>query len=420
MEARILRAALFAAVFLSLGASYRTDNFVVNAPTAELSQEIGRTAEECRRQLSIEWTGKELPRWPEPCPITAQVGPQLGAGGATTFVFDRGEVFGWQMSVQGSRERILDSVLPHEITHTIFASHFRQPLPRWADEGACSTIEHPAERARLQSMLIEFLQTGRGIPFAHMYAMKQYPSDVLPLYAQGHSLASYLIAQGGKQKFLKYVSLGLSTDNWVGATKSHYGFATLGTLQNTWLDWVRQGSPATIASNNSATAPVEAVAAADQPPAEISQVPYTSVYDRIAANRSTSDSSNLVPVPSRRRARPAADGMAATSQPSAQEQPAGWYAKGEQPPAAANPADRSAYVAAADLAAAETAPTDSAIHNQVTRAQPIERSRQIILEWSNTQPSSSASSPEPLTTATRETRQPLRMDAPLDGGVVRR
>ena len=49
MEARILRAALFAAVFFSAGAGYRTDNFVVNAPTAELAQEIGHTAEECRR-----------------------------------------------------------------------------------------------------------------------------------------------------------------------------------------------------------------------------------------------------------------------------------------------------------------------------------------------------------------------------------
>ena len=37
--------------------------------------------------------------------------------------------------------RILDSVLPHEITHTIFATHFGQPLPRWADEGACTTVD---------------------------------------------------------------------------------------------------------------------------------------------------------------------------------------------------------------------------------------------------------------------------------------
>ena len=147
-------------------AGYKTTNFVVSAPTPQLAKEIGDTAEVCRRQLAIEWLGEEMPPWSKPCPINAQVAPNLGAGGATSFVFDRGEVFGWQMNIQGSRERMLDSVLPHEVTHTIFASHFRQPLPRWADEGACTTVEHRSEIAKQERMLIEFLKTGRGIPFS--------------------------------------------------------------------------------------------------------------------------------------------------------------------------------------------------------------------------------------------------------------
>ena len=103
--------------------------------------------------------------------MTVQVGPHLGAGGATTFMFDRGEVFGWRMSIQGSAERILDSVLPHEITHMIFASHFRQPLPRWADEGGATSVEHVSERTNTTSMLDQFLRTGRGIAFNQMFAM---------------------------------------------------------------------------------------------------------------------------------------------------------------------------------------------------------------------------------------------------------
>ena len=194
------------------------------------------SAERFRRDLAIEWLGRELPRWGKPCPIVVQVGERMGAGGATSFVFDRGEVFGWQMTIQGSFERVLDSVLPHEVTHTIFASHFRQPLPRWADEGACTTVEHPAERNKQQKLLIEFLQTGRGISFSQMFAMKEYPPDVLPLYAQGHSLASFLIAQGGKRKYLQFVADGLESNNWSAELKKHYGFRNLGVLQNTWLD----------------------------------------------------------------------------------------------------------------------------------------------------------------------------------------
>ncbi len=158
-------------------------------------------------------------------------------------MFDRGEVFNWDMKIQGSRERVLDSVLPHEITHTIFASYFRQPLPRWADEGACTTVEHRSEIAKQERMLIDFLKTGHGIPFSKMFAMKEYPADVMPLYSQGHSLAEWLIEQRGKRAFLAFLSDGLQDENWPRAVEKHYGYHDLYALQNSWLDWVKQGRP---------------------------------------------------------------------------------------------------------------------------------------------------------------------------------
>ena len=227
----------------SHAASYRTANFIIEAPTTELATEIGKTAERYRRDLAIEWLGKEMPNWSKPCPITAKVDPKLGAGGATSFVFDHGEVFGWTMNIQGSRERVLDSVLPHEVTHTIFASHFRQPLPRWADEGACTTVEHESEKNKQSVLLVNFLQTNRGIAFNQMFAMKEYPKDVIPLYAQGYSLARFLIEQGGRRKFMAFVGDGLKSDNWPSTTHKHYGFADLSDLQTQWLDWVKKGCP---------------------------------------------------------------------------------------------------------------------------------------------------------------------------------
>jgi len=147
------------------------------------------------------------------------------------------------MDIQGSRERILDSVVPHEVTHTIFASHFRQPIPRWADEGACTTVEHRSEIAKQDQMLIEFLQTQRGIPFSNMFAMKEYPRDVLPLYAQGYSLATFLISQRGKREFLAFLADGLTDENWIRAIRERYGYRDLLTLQNSWQGWVEQGRP---------------------------------------------------------------------------------------------------------------------------------------------------------------------------------
>jgi len=244
MDARILRGAMIAAaVLVSLGANYRSPNFVVSAPTVEVAEQVGLAAEKYRQELAIEWTGKPMPNWSRPCPISVQVGAHLGAGGVTSFVFDHGEVFGWQMEIQGPLDRLIDSVLPHEVTHTIFASHFRRPLPRWADEGACTTVEHDSERKKQQKLLVQFLQTGRGIAFSQMYVMKEYPRDILPLYAQGHSLSTYLIAQGGKHRFLEYVGEGMDTDDWIATTKKFYGFESLADLQSQWLDWVRRGSP---------------------------------------------------------------------------------------------------------------------------------------------------------------------------------
>jgi hypothetical protein len=234
---------LFAAPYSAGAAGYKTTNFVVSAPTPQLAKEIGDSAEAWRSKLAIEWLGKELPSWSKPCPIHAKVAAGMGAGGATSFIFDRGEVFGWKMNIQGSRERILDSVLPHEVTHTIFASHFRQPLPRWADEGACTTVEHPSEIAKQERNLVQFLKTGRGIPFKQMFAMKEYPPDVMPLYAQGHSLAQWLIESRGREAFLVFLEDGMRDDDWQRAVHQHYGFNDLVTMQHTWNDWVKQGRP---------------------------------------------------------------------------------------------------------------------------------------------------------------------------------
>lgn len=227
----------------SSGRSVRSKHFVVTAPTPEFARQVCAAAEQYRRELAVEWLGEELPPWQGLCPIRVIVGANLGAGGATSFTFINGRPGNWEMEIQGSRARILDSVLPHEITHTIMATHFGRPLPRWADEGAATSVEHSSERTKQDRLLIEFLTTRRGIAFNEMFAMKEYPRDILPLYSQGYSLARYLIAKGGKRKFVAYLGDGMQWNNWTAATKKHYGLQSLSELQLTWLDWVRQGSP---------------------------------------------------------------------------------------------------------------------------------------------------------------------------------
>ncbi len=281
MEARLIRPALLVGILLvSMGARFQGPNFIVETADPQMAARISQAAEQYRHDLAIQWLGQSLPNWAQPCMMTVKVSPYLGAGGATTFIFDKGEVFGWRMNIQGSSERVLDSVLPHEITHMIFASYFRAPLPRWADEGGATSMEHISEKQKHREMLIRFLQTGHGIAFGDLFAMTEYPQDVMPLYAEGYSLAEYLINHGGRRKFVVFLGEGMHDGQWATAVQRNYGARDLPSLQNEWVNWVAKGFPepprdsnAMIASTQTPSAPATAQATVQVAAATIERRP---------------------------------------------------------------------------------------------------------------------------------------------------
>jgi hypothetical protein len=296
-----------------MGAQQRSANFIVETVDPNFAQQVSQAAEKYRHDLAIEWLGQPMPNWAQPCVMTVQAAPHLGAGGSTTFNFENGEVFGWRMIIQGSQQRVLDSVLPHEVTHMIFASHFRQPLPRWADEGGATTVEHASERNKYRQMLYQYLQTGHGIAFNQMFAMTDYPSDILPLYAEGYSLVEFLVQTAGRRKYIEFLDDGLHSNDWSGAIERNYGIKDLGALQNTWLAWVQQGSPqlkrreappqpaaavATLAANSRPTRPVPNLIYHDRDTpaaAPVAMAGLTPVHIRPAVTRASPATAGDVP-----------------------------------------------------------------------------------------------------------------------------
>ncbi|MDR2169739.1 MAG: hypothetical protein LBP59_06325 [Planctomycetaceae bacterium] len=237
----------FVFVSFSYSSQYSTANFTVNGVslTIEQARKFCETAEVCRRDLSMLWLGVALPDWSLKYPIEVKVGENLGAGGSTTFVFRGGDVYG-EMNIQGSEKRIIDSVLPHEVSHTIFATYFKAPVPRWLDEGAATCVEHYSERENYRKMIRHFLQEDvkKCLPFNRMVMLKEYPDDVMPFYAQGYSVAEYLITVGGHKLLIKFAETAMETGDWNLALRRHYGIENLGELQkNYWLEWVAIGSP---------------------------------------------------------------------------------------------------------------------------------------------------------------------------------
>lgn len=226
-------------IFPANAANYRTTNFLVQASSSELAKRVGDAAEKYRHDLAVYWLDEPLQRWPAPCPIRVVAG-NYAAQGVTTY--NPQPVKDFQMEVIGTPERILDSVLPHEVTHTVLATHFGRPLPRWADEGICTTVEHHSERNKHENKLREFLRTRRGIAMNRLFLLTEYPSDVLPMYAQGYSVCQFLIGQKGPHAFIDFLHDYMARPSWTENVRVHYGYESLAQFQEYWLAWVEAGS----------------------------------------------------------------------------------------------------------------------------------------------------------------------------------
>jgi hypothetical protein len=137
------------------------------------------------------------------------------------------------------------------VTHTIFASYFGGPMPRWADEGASLLSEDERERLRHDRIAIELLARGGEIPLARLFQIEDYPKDLMSFYGQGYSISRFLIEMGGRPRFLRFVRDGLK-DGWDVATRAQYQLANVRELDRAWRSWHRVAvqSPSVTARND--------------------------------------------------------------------------------------------------------------------------------------------------------------------------
>ena len=221
-------------------AQVRSPNFLVTAPDQQTAQQFAQMAEKFRKEKAIEWLGQEMPPWPQPCPLTVK--PTMGgAGGATSFNYDfRGNYEILSMKIEGDYNKMLHSVLPHEITHTVFAHYFRYPVPRWADEGGSVLSENDAERADHDRRIRWYLNSRQSVQVRRLFNLKEYNelSDVMLLYAEGFSMSNYLVSLGGRQSFLAFVEMGRQ-GQWDKAVQTYYHMNSVEQLEQAWLQNMR-------------------------------------------------------------------------------------------------------------------------------------------------------------------------------------
>ena len=143
------------------------------------------------------------------------------------------------MQIQGPLDRLIYSVLPHEITHTVFAHHFKSPVPRWADEGGSVLSEDDLERDRHDKLVRSILNKNQQIPMRTLLQLREYPQQVMCLYAQGYSMSDYLVKRSNRQHFLNFVGAGMQ-HGWDNAAKSYFAHNSVEELEQAWLKNLRE------------------------------------------------------------------------------------------------------------------------------------------------------------------------------------
>ncbi|MBY0459537.1 MAG: hypothetical protein K2V38_19630 [Gemmataceae bacterium] len=244
-------------------AAVGSKNFVVSAPTPVVARALAAEAEHQRAVIARRWLGKELPDWAKPCELRFTTATT--SNGASTLTFGK-DADGKQalatvsMDLRGDFLKVLSEVLPHEVTHAVLATAFARPLPRWADEGLAISSESDDEQAVHDARCRELVNGGRGFRLKVLFTATEYPRDLIVLYAQGHSVARFLLhhaagvpvlkdtpivgrlfAAAGHQRLLTFIESG-SRENtaasWATAAKEVYGFASLDALEEEWLKWL--------------------------------------------------------------------------------------------------------------------------------------------------------------------------------------
>jgi hypothetical protein len=243
--------------------TYVTANFQIFHNDEELARKVALRAESARRDSAKRWTGAEPKSlWTPKCDLylypTAAIFAQETqqppeSPGFSTAGLSGGRVTARLVKLRADNDKMLDAVLPHEVTHIILADLFPvQQIPRWADEGMSVLSEPEAEQALRARDLADPFR--KDVLFHLDVLMKtDYPSGSYwaLFYAQSVSLTRYLVGQGTPPQFIRFVKATQQT-NIDTALRQHYKIDGVAELEARWKAHTRAALNPSTATNGAA------------------------------------------------------------------------------------------------------------------------------------------------------------------------
>jgi hypothetical protein len=154
---------------------------------------------------------------------------------------DRGRVIARRVNLRADHPRMLDAILPHELTHVVMADVFpHEQIPRWADEGIAVMAEPETEQHARLADLAQPLSSGRVFTSRTLMTTEYPHADHWPLYyAQSVSLTRFLIQRGGPERFVEFLKAAQREGIEQGLRRFYQidGFAS---LDRAWITDARQ------------------------------------------------------------------------------------------------------------------------------------------------------------------------------------
>jgi tetratricopeptide (TPR) repeat protein len=229
-----------------------TANCIVYYKTTEQAKQVAKRVEDtlARVTAQLEYTGLDWHR--DKCKVfvfddAAAWDEFVKESGATTEWAD-GFAYGPLREIYvhaGDGERMLDTVLPHELTHVIHREYAREdtPLPLWLLEGLACANEFTGKDQRF-GLARSALATGKFIPLSHLTAFRSYPRGeaVALFYAESLALVEFILDRFGHEGLAQLHKKLRGTEDFDKLVKRAFKIEP-DAFEREWLEYVRTAKP---------------------------------------------------------------------------------------------------------------------------------------------------------------------------------
>lgn len=228
-----------------------TPNFRIHylAIDSRLARDAAVAVELERTRIVREWICDELPNWQVKCDIyihrssrsfVAATGRRSLDPGYSTVTLRRRRPVSRRIDLLNDGSDLIHAVLPHEISHIVFASElgdFTPPL--WVDEGIAVLSEKADMKLAHQKRLDQLFERGRWLSAEQLMTMKNYPDEDLRdlFYAESVSLVEFLVRHRGAREFIEFVRTA-SSKEYESELRRVYGFTNFKQLEDSWAQHV--------------------------------------------------------------------------------------------------------------------------------------------------------------------------------------